>query len=40
MLSEQGAQCSAELVGPEQHNASKEKSCLYNSGIASGPAIS
>jgi hypothetical protein len=33
MLSEHGTQCSAELVGPEQANASKEKSCLYNSGI-------
>jgi hypothetical protein len=34
MLSELGTQCSAELVGPEQHNASKERSCLYNSGIS------
>ena len=34
MLSEQGTQCSAELIGPEQTNASKEKSCLYNSGIS------
>src|SRR5687767_8576349 len=33
MLAEHGTQCSAELVGPEQHNASAEKSCLYNSGV-------
>lgn len=33
MLAEHGTQCSAELVGPEQANASAEKSCLYNSGI-------
>jgi hypothetical protein len=33
MLAEHGTQCSAELVGPEQANASIEKSCLYNSGI-------
>lgn len=33
MLTEHGTQCSAELVGPEQTNASAEKSCLYNSGI-------
>ena len=33
MLAEHGTQCSAELVGPEQTNASAEKSCLYNSGI-------
>jgi hypothetical protein len=33
MLAEHGTQCSAELVGPEQANASVEKSCLYNSGI-------
>jgi hypothetical protein len=34
MLAEHGTQCSAELEGPEQHNASKERSCLYNSGIS------
>jgi hypothetical protein len=33
MLAEQGTQCSAELVGEKQENASVEKSCLYNSGI-------
>ncbi len=33
LLAERGSQCSAELVGPEQANASTEKSCLYNSGI-------
>lgn len=33
MLAEHGTQCSAELVGPEQANASQERSCLYNSGI-------
>jgi Domain of Unknown Function (DUF1080). len=34
MLAEHGTQCSAELVGPEQANASAEKTCLYNSGIS------
>jgi hypothetical protein len=33
-LAEHGTQCSAELIGPEQANASKERSCLYNSGIS------
>jgi 3-keto-disaccharide hydrolase len=33
MLTEQGTQCSAELVGEKQENASVDKSCLYNSGI-------
>jgi hypothetical protein len=33
MLAEHGTQCSAELVGPNQENASAEKTCLYNSGI-------
>jgi N-sulfoglucosamine sulfohydrolase len=33
MLAEHGTQCSAELVGEKQENASGEKSCLYNSGI-------
>ena len=33
MLAEHGTGCSAELVGPEQANASAERSCLYNSGI-------
>lgn len=33
MLAEHGTRCSAELVGPEQANASVEKSCLHNSGI-------
>ena len=34
MLAELGTQCSAELVGANQENASKDKSCLYNSGIS------
>ncbi len=34
MLAEHGTQCSAELVGEKQENASVEKSCLYNSGIS------
>ena len=34
MLAEHGTECSAQLVGPEQANASAEKSCLYNSGIS------
>lgn len=34
MLAEHGTGCSAELVGPEQANASTERSCLYNSGIS------
>ena len=34
MLAEHGTGCSAELIGPEQTNASKERSCLYNSGIS------
>ena len=34
MLAEHGTQCSAELVGPEQANASVDKTCLYNSGIS------
>jgi hypothetical protein len=34
MLAEHGTQCSAELVGPEQANASAEKTCLYNSGVS------
>ncbi len=34
MLAEHGTQCSADLVGPEQANASVDKSCLYNSGIS------
>ena len=34
MLAEHGSGCSAELIGPEQANASKERSCLYNSGIS------
>ena len=33
MLAEHGTQCSSELKGPEQANASVERSCLYNSGI-------
>src|SRR5262245_23086366 len=33
MLAEHGTQCSAELVGEKQENASVDKSCLYNSGI-------
>jgi 3-keto-disaccharide hydrolase len=34
MLAEHGSGCSAELIGPEQANASKDRSCLYNSGIS------
>ena len=34
MLAEHGTQCSADLVGPNQENASAEKTCLYNSGIS------
>jgi hypothetical protein len=34
MLAEHGTECSAELVGPEQANASAEKTCLYNSGVS------
>ena len=34
MLAEHGTQCSAELVGAEQANASAERTCLYNSGIS------
>jgi hypothetical protein len=34
MLAEHGTACSAELIGPEQTNASKEHTCLYNSGIS------
>ena len=34
MLAEPGKKCSAELVGPNQENASEDKSCLYNSGIS------
>ncbi len=33
MLAEQGTQCSDELVGAEQHNASADKACLYNTGV-------
>jgi hypothetical protein len=33
LLAEHGTQCSAELAGPSQENASAEKSCLYNSGV-------
>ena len=34
MLAEHGSGCTAELIGPEQANASKDRSCLYNSGIS------
>jgi hypothetical protein len=34
MLAEHGTECSAELVGEKQENASKERSCLYNSGVS------
>ena len=34
MLAEHGTECSAELIGAEQTNASKEHTCLYNSGIS------
>ena len=33
MLAEHGTECSAELVGPKEENASKDRTCLYNSGI-------
>ena len=33
MLAEHGTECSAELVGPKEQNASKDPTCLYNSGI-------
>jgi len=33
MLAEHGTQCSADVIGPEQVNASAEKTCLYNSGV-------
>jgi len=33
MLAEHGTRCSAEVVGPNQANASEEKTCLYNSGV-------
>lgn len=33
MLAEHGTQCSAELTGVDQHNASADKACLYNSGV-------
>lgn len=33
MLAEHGTECSTELVGVEQHNASADKACLYNSGV-------
>ena len=33
ILAEHGSQCSAELVGPQQVNASVDKTCTYNSGI-------
>jgi hypothetical protein len=33
VLTEHGTECSAELVGPKQENASADRSCLYNSGI-------
>jgi hypothetical protein len=34
MLAEHGTRCSAQLIGPEQENASEDKTCLYNSGIS------
>jgi hypothetical protein len=34
MLAEHGTECSAELIGEKQENASKERSCLYNSGVS------
>lgn len=33
ILAEHGTRCSAELVGPNQANASEDKTCLYNSGV-------
>jgi hypothetical protein len=33
LLAEQGTRCSAELVGPNQANASEDKTCTYNSGV-------
>jgi hypothetical protein len=32
-LAEHGSGCSAELIGPNQENASTDKSCAFNSGI-------
>ena len=40
MLAEHGTECSAELVGPEQANASAERSCLTTAASTCGPAIS
>lgn len=34
VLAEHGAQCSAEHTGPKQENASVDKTCTFNSGIA------
>jgi hypothetical protein len=33
-LAENGTQCSAELIGEKQENASADKTCLFNSGIS------
>ncbi|MBI1874958.1 MAG: DUF1080 domain-containing protein [Acidobacteria bacterium] len=33
MLAEHGTKCSAALVGPNQANASEERTCTYNSGV-------
>jgi hypothetical protein len=33
MLAEHGTECSEELIGEKQANASKDPTCLYNSGI-------
>src|SRR5712691_12059840 len=33
LLAEHGTKCSAEVVGPNQVNASEDKTCLYNSGV-------
>ena len=33
LLAEHGTRCSAEVVGPQQVNASEDKTCLYNSGV-------
>jgi len=34
LLAESGTRCSEELIGEKQENASADRTCLYNSGIA------
>jgi len=33
LLAEHGSGCSSELIGPNQENASTDKSCAFNSGV-------